>query len=373
VRNRGALHWYHAHPHHRTGVQVHQGMAGLLLVEDEADDRLRAQLGLTWGTTEIPLIVQDKAVGRLNRLRYSMGEDDWVGNRTLVNWTPEPYLDVERRWYRFRLLNASNARAYRLAFVQGETAMALHLVGTDGGLLERAYEVTELFLAPAQRADVLVDFSGLDAGGQVWLRSLTYDAMDNEPAVERQPADTHPHNPPLAGTPLDLLLLRIQARREPGGPLPASLSRLAAVQRTASVTRRFRLHTDGLRWYINGYNYHQDMRAILASPRRGALEMWEIANDVASMPHPMHLHGFQFRALARDGSPAQIAGLAVDDAGLTPQDLGWLDTVVVWPGETVRIAIDFSHDFAGDQTYMFHCHNLEHEDQGMMMNVKVTG
>jgi blue copper oxidase len=87
----------------------------------------------------------------------------------------------------------------------------------------------------------------------------------------------------------------------------------------------------------------------------------------------MHLHGFQFQVLERRGSPEQIVRLAVDAAGRTPQDLGWLDTVLVWPGETVRIAIDFAHDFPGDQTYMFHCHNLEHEDQGMMMNVRVVG
>ena len=91
------------------------------------------------------------------------------------------------------------------------------------------------------------------------------------------------------------------------------------------------------------------------------------------MPHPMHLHRFQFQVLERRASPDQVARLSSDARGRTPQDLGWSDTVLVWPGETVRIAVDFSHDFVGDQMYMFHCHNLEHEDQGMMMNVKVAG
>jgi suppressor of ftsI/bilirubin oxidase len=86
----------------------------------------------------------------------------------------------------------------------------------------------------------------------------------------------------------------------------------------------------------------------------------------------MHLHGFQFRVIARSGSPAQVQALA-SIGGLTSQDLGQLDTVLTWPGETVRLALDFAHDFPGDQRYMFHCHNLEHEDQGMMLDVKVAG
>jgi len=89
------------------------------------------------------------------------------------------------------------------------------------------------------------------------------------------------------------------------------------------------------------------------------------------MPHPMHLHGVPFRVLARNGSPEQLKPGVVSKQGLTATDLGWKDTVLVWPDETVRLAVDFSHPFPGDQIYLFHCHNLEHEDQGMMINVKV--
>ena len=86
----------------------------------------------------------------------------------------------------------------------------------------------------------------------------------------------------------------------------------------------------------------------------------------------MHLHGFHFRVVERLGSPAQVRRLAVTPTGLMAADQGWLDTVMVWPGETVRIAIDFSQPFSGTQLYMFHCHNLEHEDQGLMLNFAVT-
>jgi blue copper oxidase len=106
--------------------------------------------------------------------------------------------------------------------------------------------------------------------------------------------------------------------------------------------------------------------------RRGAKEVWEVHNEEKSMPHPMHLHGYHFRVLGRTGSPEQVSRLAMDEAGRMVTDLGYKDTVLVWPGETVSLAIDFSHSYEGEQLYMFHCHILEHENAGMMLNVKVV-
>ena len=91
----------------------------------------------------------------------------------------------------------------------------------------------------------------------------------------------------------------------------------------------------------------------------------------ARMPHPMHLHGFHFQVIRREGSPGQVMGLA-GARGLLASDHGWKDTVRVWPGETVHVAIDFSHPFSGEQRYVFHCHKLEHEDMGMMINYRVV-
>ncbi len=125
------------------------------------------------------------------------------------------------------------------------------------------------------------------------------------------------------------------------------------------------------RWLINGLSYEPNEYPIVV--QRGATEVWEIRNDQRSMPHPMHLHGFRFRVLERRNSPSQVAETRVDEEGRTATDLGWKDTVLVWPGETVRIAIGFSHDLDGEQLYLFHCHILEHEDAGMMINYKVVG
>ena len=120
---------------------------------------------------------------------------------------------------------------------------------------------------------------------------------------------------------------------------------------------------------INGRSFRMD--EVVFDVKRGAVEVWRISNPTLGMPHPMHIHGFSFQVLERLNSPPALAATARFGKGRVVSDLGWKDTVLVWPGETVRIAIDFSHDFPGDQTYLFHCHNLEHEDGGMMLNFRV--
>ncbi|MBC7600164.1 MAG: multicopper oxidase domain-containing protein [Polaromonas sp.] len=124
-----------------------------------------------------------------------------------------------------------------------------------------------------------------------------------------------------------------------------------------------------MRFLINGLTFRIDQIAF--DVKRNAVEVWSISNSAISMPHPMHIHGFSFQVLERTGSPPQMSAAARFGKGRVVSDLGWKDTVLVWPGETVRIALDFSHDFPGDQTYVFHCHNLEHEDAGMMINFRV--
>lgn len=371
VFNRAGLYWYHPHPHDRTGAQVHLGLGSLFLVEDDDEDALRRELGLEFGDTEIPLMVQDKQVDDRNKIRFSMGEDDWIGNRMFVNWTPEPVLNARTCLYRFRILNGSNARTFLLAFVSAGRKIPFTLIGADGGLFDKPREVSETFFAPAQRLDVLIDFSKLVSGSTVRMTSLQYDPMENDGGPAIDPAIEHPGAPPL-GDPVDLMLINIKVPVCATRTIPSTLSSLPALRKPTSPARRFRLHMDGPKWLINGYNFHDDMRAVKVRVRRGTVEHWDIRNDMKSMPHPMHLHGFQFQVLERRGSPAQVRKNAVTRTGLGPYDLGLHDTVLVWPGETVRIGIDFSQPFSGTQKYMFHCHNLEHEDQGMMLHFAVT-
>jgi len=166
-------------------------------------------------------------------------------------------------------------------------------------------------------------------------------------------------------------LLRIEVKSSPAytRKVPATLSRLPAVKAPHDAPRRIKLAHDGKgKWTINGQVY--DAKANALTVQRGAAESWLIENERASMPHPMHIHGFQFRVLERRGSPEQVRALA-GDHGLLPQDRGLMDTIHVWPGESVRVALDFSHAHAGDQDYVFHCHNLEHAELGMMIRYRV--
>jgi suppressor of ftsI/bilirubin oxidase len=191
-------------------------------------------------------------------------------------------------------------------------------------------------------------------------------------ATGEDPMLEHPGAPAM-GEAMDLMHLRIGAGTRAIAPLPARLSRLAPAPADSAPTRRFtiRISTSG-RWLINDWNFLLDGHAPRFEVRRGSRETWEFRNAFRSMPHPLHIHGFAFRVLAREGSPAQLRASAVASGGRTPQDLGLLDTVVVWPGETVRIAIDFAQPCRGRQVYMLHCHNLEHEDQGMMVAFAVV-
>ena len=172
------------------------------------------------------------------------------------------------------------------------------------------------------------------------------------------------------GSPMQLLQFRVRDAATPISPaLPSRLSAMPPAAQAADV-RALRLGFAKGRWRINDRVFEMDATPIVVS--RETSEIWLIRNYYASMPHAMHLHGFHFRVIERETSPAQLAPLVAGDGGRLATDLGWKDTVLVWPGESVRVAVDFHHPFAGDQIYMFHCHNLEHEDGGMMLRVKVA-
>ena len=374
VANRAATYWYHPHPHHLTGKQVYLGLAGLFIVEDEEELALQRALDLSFGANDIPLIIQDRRFDENGGLVFAPTREErfmgHLGNEILVNLTPRPHLHAATRIHRFRILNGSNARLYRLAFRHGEQLLDYHVIGGDGGLLDRPRTVKEAFLAPGERLDVLLDLRATAVGDAVTLVSLPFDAMHNE-AGDAQHAGGHAaHDAMAGGAEIALMRILVRAKTAYDRTGPQALSRIEPVAPSGGAPRVILLDHSRMAWRINGASY--DMRATPIVVKRGSVETWEVRNAVASMPHPMHVHGFQFRVIGREGSPEQVRRLALDDRGLTPSDLGWKDTVLSWPGETVRIVTDFTHSFPGDQVYMIHCHNLEHEDGGMMLNLKVA-
>jgi blue copper oxidase len=400
VQDRGGTYWYHPHPHGRTAIQTYSGLAGLVLVEDEDERKLTEALDLRFGETDIPLLIQDKVLDEGGNVVYVPGVMRKV---ILINLTPSPYLEVGTRIYRFRVLNGSNARTYRLAFTKAgeDELLPYQVIGTDGGLLDRPREVSEVFLSPAERMDVLLDLSGFEVGEEIVLKSLPFDPMHREHETKMGAGMEHTehmehtghsdhtshmdmghhhhmdhHVSPAQlsdGSAFYLLKLVVGEKTAYSRSVPETLSRLPQLDLGGAASRPITVSmtTDdrGMQWLINGKSHTMDEFPIVV--QRGAKEVWEIYNHEKSMPHPMHIHGFQFRVLERVGTPEQVAHLVVGERGRLVTDLGLKDTVLVWPGETVKWLIDFSHGFEGEQLYMFHCHILEHET-AMMINLKVV-
>jgi FtsP/CotA-like multicopper oxidase with cupredoxin domain len=409
VHGGAALNWYHPHPHALAGEQLWRGLGGMFIVEDDASDRLAAALGLRFGVTDIPLMLQDRWVKRDGTLPYLDSTMDRVlanldpasrasyeslctsgaagpllhgarGDDVLVNWTRFPFVEVPCGWVRLRLLNASNARVYRLAFEQKGLRLPFMLLGVDGALLPAPQELRESFLAPAQRLDVAIELPASRAG-TLWLKTLPFNPMHNDARAALQAqiasaAATPPHLHGRRGEGAEESLLRIEAvpGSTRGNRLPQTLAGHAASPRPDAPPREFLLDQDRSgRWTINGQTFHATQDAF--DVMEGSREVWTLRNAASGMPHPMHLHGFGFQVLGRAGSPPHVAALATDPQGRTAQDQGWQDTVLVWPGETVRLALDFSRPKALAQQrdrFMFHCHNLEHEDMGMMLAFSVV-
>ena len=385
IRNRSAMYWYHPHPHGRTADQTYLGLFGAVLVEDDADRALRAALDLIPGQTEIPLVMQDRRAGNAyfpSSMDLARG---LVGDDLCINGVRDAYLDVATRVYRLRLLNAANARTFRVAFRTPEGSLVpFTLIGNDGGLLPTPIRCEQVFLATAERIDLLIDLRDTNVGDLLRMDTLAFDPMYAK--VVEVAASDHAGmgatGQPKAGSaheyvgqwpegsPRTLLELRVRKRVAYDRAIPARLSDVPAIDVAAANERPFRLGFAKGRWRINDRVF--EMGAAPIEVQRDTVETWLIRNYHTSMPHAMHLHGFHFEVLARETSPDEIAALQQDPQGRLATDFGRKDTVLVWPGESVRIAIDFILPFPGPQSYLFHCHNLEHEDGGMMLPVLVV-
>jgi len=391
VKNRSGLYWFHPHAHGFTAEQVYSGLVGLLVVVDAEDAALDAALALG-PHNRLALAVSDVRVAAGSIRPYAPSAEDclhgWFGNRALVNAALDVRRTVAPGWVRLQLLNACNARGLLLAFRDADANVPFHLLGTDGGLLAAPVGVDRLFVYPGERVDLAIDASGRR---ELVAVSLAFDPRHQ--AKGGRLAHAHPARgryAPLAaetvcsdgasgadalpdGTELGLFTLQVAgngATRLP--PLPARLSMLPEPPQAA--VRRLRLDFDEHAGFlIDNTPYRAD--EIAFSVERGAREVWEVRNSPISMPHPMHLHGFGFRVLRRRGTFGPARALAREESGLLPTDLGVKDTVVVWPNETLWLAVDFALPdeaaFRGRQRYMFHCHNLEHEDGMMMRNFAV--
>jgi FtsP/CotA-like multicopper oxidase with cupredoxin domain len=395
VRNRSGLYWFHPHPHGFTAEQVYAGLTGLLVVTDEDDDALDAALALAPGNRLALAVAEARVVGGAMRPYAPSAEDclhGWLGNRALVNGQLDARWIVSPGWVRLQILNACNARGLLVAFRDGEALLPFHLLGTDGGLLAAPRELERVFLYTGERVDIAIDLGERRALAAV---SLEFDPRHHtRGAAPRHRHAARERYAPLAaetvcesasggaaegrledGAELALFALRVDG--PPARAAAAPPSRLSALAGAGpeTPTRRMRLDFDEAAGFLIDQTPYR-ANEIAFSVSRGTREVWEIRNSPISMPHPMHLHGFGFRVLRRQGTYGDARRLATEPDGRLATDLGVKDTVVLWPNETVWLAVDFTLPqeaaFRGAQRFMFHCHNLEHEDGMMMRNFSVV-
>lgn len=413
--------WYHDHAMGITSLNVMAGLVGMYLIRDDEEDALH----LPCGEHEVPLIICDRnldtdAYGNLTSdLLYkthlvpgNMGDIrlPFLGPFTTVNGVIWPYLKVDARWYRFRIVNASNERPYRLVLRDENgtpVAGALHQIGTDGGLLPKPAALDELTLLPAERADVLIDFSA--HRGKSLVLGNTYDpvALGLPPGTPTTPnpdvmqfqvgaehvdddfvlpgtvaksfvrlshdvlPDDHPHRWVL----LTLLngrhpeIWEMDVLDQPPSSFPADgIVQVRLADRTVKTLRRAsRSFRDAANFYVD-YN---------------GWEIWNILN-LSPVIHPIHLHLVEFQTIGLGRQRFDIQSFDLDVGGtrtpvsylapgtLDTSDQGWKDTIRVGlpdSGELVTIAARFE---GGTGRYMYHCHILEHEDEGMMSTFIVT-
>jgi spore coat protein A, manganese oxidase len=322
--------WYHDHVMDFTGRNVYNGLAGCYILSDDYED----SLPLPSGRYDVPLIIQDRLFNPDGSLAYSLVANGLFGDTILVNGNVQPFFHVERRKYRFRILNGSNARRYELALSNKQPFIQ---IGSDGGLLSAPVGRTSVTLAPAERVDLVIDFARVSGGTDIVLNNLLG-----------------------FGSTGQVMQFRVKSQKygkwdtDPSS-IPSSFREVVPIPpASASVNRTFTLHGAAGRFTINDQEF--DPKRIDAEPQLGATEIWTFDNHHA-LPHPMHVHNISWQILDINGMPPQ------------PWDAGWKDTFNVAANQSVRVIGKFI-DYTG--LYVFHCHNLEHEDLGMMAQFRVN-
>jgi FtsP/CotA-like multicopper oxidase with cupredoxin domain len=399
VVNRACMAIYHPHPHEATARQVDHGLAGSIIVNDEEE----AALDLPSGEFEIPIVIQDRLFDGQNQLIYAPNMHSnlfgFYGNRILGNGHPELQLDVATRAYRLRFLNGSTARIYKLAWDDGTPITVL---GVDGGLLDEPENKPYVMLAPGERLDVWMDFSGRSIGSELVMRSLPFSGA--LPHMGMGMMGNNAYGLPMQSD-YAIFSVKINKKVSDSPKLPSKLSKVPTymISDTHNPNKPVPIKiTEGhMQMMLNGHPYaYKDIQANERIPIN-TIQLMEISHEhgmghmgmggighgggmgmgrmgmggmhrggmgggmgmggMMAMAHPIHLHGQPFQIVSRSIASANESDYTTVNQGFI--NSGLKDTVLVMPGETVRIIKPFQ-DYKG--LFMFHCHNLEHEDMGMM-------
>ena len=391
VKNPAGTNWYHSHTHGMTATQVYRGLAGLITITDEQEQKLE----LPSGVYDIPITIQDRRFTASNQLQYLHGMRErmvgFLGDTILVNGQANSTIPVKTRAYRLRILNGSNSRIYKLGWEDGTQLVA---IGTDGGLLERPENYPYIMLAPAERIELWVDFSGRKVGSDLVLSSLEYQVTMPHMGGGMQGGRGRMgrgmgvmNGGLLQGESFPIIKFHITERVGDSPGLPEKLvSMRSLTERDISNPDRTVPIDIGMQHMspqLNGRSF--EMHEVMDIERIpvNTIQRIKISNNhgpmgdgaggmrgrggmMMSMAHPIHLHGQQFKVLSRTQTDRDSDGYNTVKDGFIGN--GWKDTVLVMPGEEIEIIKPFE-DYTG--LFLYHCHNLEHEDMGMMRNFYV--
>ena len=364
IRQAASMNWFHSHQHGRTASQVYRGMAGVMLIEDDAS--LSADLPKTYGVDDFTLVLQDKQFDDAGALSYALTaaalEDGFLGETLVVNGAIAPVAqDVPKGLVRLRILNACNGNFLTLSMATGP----LNVIASDGGFLAATVQTETLLMSPGERYEILVDM-GAVASNQLMV---TYEQAGGT-GIAGFISEI------FGGAETEVAALTLNRTDGAGfvGSMPDRLATMDVPDATvATTTRSFELQMetgadlaaialagsdlcgDLTAMHINGRPMEMDR--IDEEVRKGATEIWRVTVD--DMQHPFHIHGCSFRILSTDGGPPPAYAQ------------GWKDMVHVG-GDWSEVLVRFDHDAPADAPYMYHCHILEHEDCGMMGQFTVT-
>lgn len=355
VLNNAATFWYHPHGEGKTDLQVSKGLAGLIIVKDPVEGALT--LPRTYGVDDFPIIVQTKAFDILHQIAIATEMDTAV----FVNATNDAFVEAPAQVVRLRLLNGASLRSFYFGFSNN---MVFHQIATDGGLVEQPVLTNRLRLSPGERAEVLVNLTGMQ-GQSVYLMSYAseldtgiYGALQvGIGAAEIPGYDLNPLN----GADFNLLRIDVVAQTAtPVTTVPTSMTTITpwtASQATMTRTLTFdpidsldETMVEGP-FTINGHQF--DMDTVNIVTYLNTVEIWKLVNNT-DIAHPFHIHDIQFNVLSMGFGP------------VPPSQQGWKDVVLVMPQDTVSFITKFETFTDDNLAYMFHCHMLHHEDDGMM-------
>jgi spore coat protein A len=336
--------WYHDHGVHITAENAYMGLAGMYVMHDPHE----LSLPIPHGRYDVPLVIRDAMFQQNGDLIIDNNDESGIyGDVILVNGRPWPLMQVEPRKYRFRILNASVARSFRLSLDTGEP---LTVIGTDGGLMPQRVEVGDMRLGMAERYEVVIDFSKYRPGTRVRLlnaspdNNIDYETTNVVMAFEvgSSVSDSSNNDVPLDLNPnMEIMGLR---------------------ESDAVRSRNIRFKRSNSHWTVNGETWEDVVNSgyerVVANPGLNDVEIWELENSSGGWFHPVHIHLVDFRILDRNGQPPE------------PYERGPKDVAYVGENETVRVIMRFAHH---EGRYMIHCHNLVHEDHDMMHQFQVGG